>query len=51
MYSPTSTDVGARSLRAPRANRAFCTDEKRIRTENTVLVKRNTAGRDLRRRV
>jgi hypothetical protein len=24
-----------------RANRVFCTDEKRIRTENTVLVKRN----------
>jgi hypothetical protein len=24
-----------------RANRVFCTDEKRIRTENTVLVKSN----------
>jgi hypothetical protein len=25
-------------LRAARANRVFCTDEKRIRTENTVTV-------------
>jgi hypothetical protein len=25
-------------LRAARANRVFCTDEKRIRTENTVMV-------------
>jgi len=25
-------------LRAARANRVFCTDEKHIRTENTVLV-------------
>jgi hypothetical protein len=25
-------------LRAARANRIFCTDEKRIRTENTVMV-------------
>jgi hypothetical protein len=25
-------------LRAARANRVFCTDEKRIRTENTVIV-------------
>jgi len=24
-------------LRAARANRVFCTDEKRIRTENTVI--------------
>jgi hypothetical protein len=38
MYPPTSADVGARPLRAARANRVFCTDEKRIRTENTVLV-------------
>ena len=37
-YSPASADVGARSLRAPRANRVFRADEKRIRTENTVLV-------------
>jgi hypothetical protein len=26
-------------LRAPRANPVFCTDEKRIRTENTVMYK------------
>jgi hypothetical protein len=26
-------------LRAARANRVFCTDEKRIRTENTVMDK------------
>jgi hypothetical protein len=25
-------------LRAARANRVFCTDKKRIRTENTVIV-------------
>ncbi len=25
-------------LRATRANRVFCTDEKRIRTKNTVIV-------------
>ena len=34
-----SADVSARPLRAPRANRVFCTDEKHIRTENTVIVK------------
>jgi hypothetical protein len=28
-------------LRAPRANRVFCADEKRIRTENTVIGKSN----------
>jgi len=28
-------------LRAPRANRAFFTDEKRIREENTVIDKSN----------
>jgi hypothetical protein len=28
-------------LRALRANRVFCTDEKRIRTENTVMDKNN----------
>jgi hypothetical protein len=27
-----------KDLRATRANRVFCTDEKRIRTENTVIV-------------
>jgi hypothetical protein len=26
------------NLRAARANRIFCTDKKRIRTENTVMV-------------
>jgi len=29
-------------LRAARANRVFCADEKRIRTENTVMVKTRT---------
>jgi len=28
-------------LRAARANRVFCTDEKHIRTENTVIDKSN----------
>jgi len=28
-------------LRATRANRIFCTDEKHIRAENTVMVKYN----------
>jgi len=41
MYPPTFGDVGTRSLRAARANRVFCTDKKRIRTENTVIVKTN----------
>jgi hypothetical protein len=27
-----------RSLRAARANRVFCTDEKRIRTKNAVMI-------------
>jgi len=32
-------------LRAARANRVFCTDEKRIRTENTVMDKgKDSAG-------
>ena len=39
MCSPTSTNIGARALRAPRANRVFYTDEKRIRIENTVMNK------------
>jgi len=34
-----SANVAKRPLRAVRANRVFCTDEKRIRTENTVTVK------------
>jgi hypothetical protein len=37
MCSPTSTDAGARPLRAARANRVFCADEERIRAENTVM--------------
>jgi len=32
-------------LRAARANRVFCTDEKRIRTKNTVMNKnKDSAG-------
>jgi hypothetical protein len=32
-------------LRAARANRVFCTDEKHIRTENTVIVNiKDSAG-------
>src|SRR5674476_271162 len=38
-YSSTSAYVDARTLRAPRANRVFRTDKKRIRTENTVMNK------------
>jgi hypothetical protein len=30
-----------KTLRATRANRVFCTDKKRIRTENAVMVKSN----------
>jgi hypothetical protein len=41
MYSLPSGYVDARPLRAPRANRVFCTDKKRIRTENTVMDKTN----------
>ena len=32
-----------RALRALRANRVFCADEKRIRTENTVMNKNKGA--------
>jgi hypothetical protein len=33
------------ALRAARANRVFCTDEKRIRTKNTVMVNtKHSAG-------
>ena len=32
---------GAANLRAARANRVFCTDEKHIRTENTVMVNKD----------
>jgi hypothetical protein len=38
-YRPTSANVTERSLRAPRANRVFGTDMKRIRTKNTVMDK------------
>jgi len=41
MYLPTSTVVDERPLRAARANRGFRTDEKRIRTETTVMDKSN----------
>ncbi|MEK7436622.1 MAG: hypothetical protein AAB150_07050 [Pseudomonadota bacterium] len=37
-YLPALVRFGGRSLRAPRANRIFRTDKKRIRTENAVLV-------------
>jgi hypothetical protein len=38
--------VPTADLRAARANRVFCADEKRIRTENTVMVntKHSAAG-------
>jgi hypothetical protein len=39
MYCFAYAYVGARALRAPRANRVFATDEKRIRSENTVIDK------------
>jgi hypothetical protein len=39
MYPATSAKVGEQSLRALRANRVFRADEKRIRTENTVMNK------------
>jgi hypothetical protein len=43
--SRTSSDVAKRTLRAPRANRLFCTDKKRIRTEKTVIVNnQNSSG-------
>jgi hypothetical protein len=32
------------ALRAARANHVFCTDEKRIRTENAVTVKSNNGS-------
>jgi hypothetical protein len=39
VYPPAYAYVGARALRAPRANPVFATDEKHIRTENTVIDK------------
>ncbi|MBI5909451.1 MAG: hypothetical protein HY848_05830 [Betaproteobacteria bacterium] len=35
-------NCGDQPLRAPRANRGFCTDENRIRTETTVMDKSNS---------
>jgi hypothetical protein len=37
-FPPASFKVGARSLRAARANRVFSADEKHIRRENAVTV-------------
>jgi len=42
MFLPASADVVALSLRAPRANRGFGTDEMRIRTESTVIDESNS---------
>jgi hypothetical protein len=39
MYRPVFAYLSVRPLRAARANRVFRTDEKRIRTENTVMNK------------
>jgi hypothetical protein len=39
MCRPGSINADERPLRASRANRVFGTDEKRIRTKNTVMVK------------
>jgi hypothetical protein len=39
MSAPGHAEVRARPLRALRANPVFGTDEKRIRTENTVIDK------------
>jgi len=39
IYPAASVNIGVRPLRAPRANRVFRTDEKRIRAENRVLDK------------
>jgi len=41
MYGALRAIVCDENLRAARANRVFCTDEKRIRTENTVMDKNN----------
>jgi hypothetical protein len=40
-YCPTRDGVVERPLRALRANHVFGTDEKRIRTKNTVMNKTN----------
>jgi hypothetical protein len=44
MYATESADVGARLLRAARANHVFGTDEKRIRTKNMVMDKSKVGG-------
>jgi len=36
-YPVSSANVAEPTLRALRANRVFCADKKRIRTENTVM--------------
>jgi hypothetical protein len=38
MWRPKYRDMRRAELRAARANRIFCTDEKHIRTENTVTA-------------
>jgi len=43
-HSPASSDGGARSLRAPRANPVFGADERRIRTKNRVMDKINNGA-------
>jgi hypothetical protein len=45
-YLPLSAEVGARPLRAARANHVFDMNEKCIRTENMVMDK-NKGGLDL----
>jgi len=42
-----SASAAVQALRAPRANRAFCTDEKRIRPENAVTVNTKHSVGDL----
>ena len=39
MYSPAFAGVGEVPLRAPRANRVFHAEVKRVRAENTVMDK------------
>jgi len=43
IYGVLSTVAHDENLRAARANRVFCTDEKHIRTENTVMDKKTRA--------
>jgi hypothetical protein len=44
IYPDRLSVVDARPLRAARANRVFRTDEKHIRTENTVIDKDNNGS-------